>query len=169
MPSTPSQSIAFRVTGLPATFFQSLFGLSDAELADHHARRVVVDHKPGYPDRIELRDAEVGESVILVNHTHLSGPGPYRASHAVFVIEGATQAFDAVGRIPVVLRSRMLSLRAFDRDETMIEADLVDGRALESLVERYLADPAVAFLHVHYAKRGCYACRIGRAEDRADA
>ena len=45
----------------------------------------------------------------------------------------------------------------------MVAADLADGRALAPLVERFLADPAVAYLQAHYATRGCYAARITRA------
>ena len=161
--SDPRTSPSFRITGLPAAPFRPLFAMSDAELAARHAERLVVDAKPGYPDRIELRDAEIGESVILVNHAHLPGDGPYRSSHAVFVIDGARDRYDAVDRVPEVLRGRTLSVRAFDGREHIVDADLVDGRDLESLIARFLARPDVAFLHVHYAKRGCYACRIERA------
>ncbi len=152
----------FRITGLPAASFTALFGLSDAALAAHHAQRFTADAKPGYPDRIALRDAEVGETVILVNHPHLPDAGPYRASHAIFVLEGETRAYDAIGTVPPVLRSRMLSLRGFDADTMMIEADLVDGRDVEGTIARFLANRDVTFIHVHYAKRGCYACRVDR-------
>jgi len=155
-------STHFRITGLPADPFRHLFGLTDEELAQQHAHRYVADHKPGFPDRVEMRDAEVGESVILVNHRHLPDEGPYQSSHAVFVLEGATQSYDAVDQIPDALRTRMLSLRAFDDAGMMLDADLVDGTEVETLIERLFANPAVAFIHVHYAKRGCYACRIDR-------
>lgn len=157
--------IPFRITGLPAAPFQPLFAMSDEELQAHHAKRYVVDHKPGYPDRIELRDAEVGERVILVNHEHLPDEGPYRSRHAIFVIEGATRSYDAVDRIPAVLRTRMLSLRAFDAAGMMVDAELVAGVDIESSIERFFADPAVQFLHGHYASRGCYACRIDRLRE----
>lgn len=42
------------------------------------------------------------------------------------------------------------------------DADLCEGRDVEALAARMLADPAVAYLHVHYARAGCYACRIDR-------
>ena len=164
MSSTQAFPISFRVTGLPVAPFRSLFHCSDEELATRHATRVRVDHKPGFPDRVALRDAEVGESAILVNHAHLTRPGPYRASHAIYVIEGETRSFDGIDVIPDVLRSRMLSLRAFDDDEQMVGAALVDGREVESALRRMLADPAVSFIHVHYATRGCYACRVDRAD-----
>ena len=156
-------SPSFRVIGLLAAPFRHLFALSDAELERQNARRVIADAKPGYPDRIGMRDVEVGESVILVNYNHLPEEGPYRSSHAVFVAERSDVPYDAVDRIPDVLRPRMLSLRAFDADDMMVDADLVDGRDIEALIARLFADPSVAYIHAHYAKRGCYACRIERA------
>ena len=154
--------MSFRITGLPAEPFQHLFGLSDAELAAHGAKRYIADAKPGFPDRIEVRDAEPGESVLLVGHVHQPADTPYRASHAVFLREGATRAFDRIDEIPDALRSRVLSLRAFDAGHMMIDADLVEGDALEGGIERLLGNPEVAYVHAHYAKRGCYAARIER-------
>lgn len=156
---------SFRVTGLPVAPFQPLFAMSDEQLRARHATRYVVDHKPGYPDRVELRDAEVGERVILVNHEHLPDAGPYRSRHAIFVIEGATRSYDRVDRIPDVLRARMLSLRAFDAAGMMVDAALVAGADVEASIARFFTDPDVAFLHCHYATRGCYACRIDRVPE----
>ena len=31
------------------------------------------------------------------------------------------------------------------------------------LIERYLARDDVAYLHIHFARRGCFACRVDRA------
>jgi hypothetical protein len=39
---------------------------------------------------------------------------------------------------------------------------LVDGREIETLIARFLAEPAVSYLQAHYAKRGCYAAHIER-------
>jgi hypothetical protein len=155
--------MTFRITGLDPAPFASLWGLDDEALAQWGARRVFADAKPGYPDRIELRDAEPGEALILLNHEHQPAPTPYRSRHAIFVLEGARRRFDEVDVIPQPLRERPMSLRAFDADHMMVDADLAAGLDLEPLIERLLADPAVAYLHAHYARRGCYAARIERA------
>ena len=155
--------MSFRITGLDPAPFAPLFGLPDAELARRGVRRMVVDAKPGFPDRIELRDLDPGETALLLNHVHQPADTPYRASHAIFVREGAASAFDAIDQIPEALACRPLSLRAFDADHMMVDADLVDGRAAAGTIERMLGDPRVAYLHAHYAKRGCYAARIDRA------
>ena len=155
--------MSFRITGLSPEPFRHLYGLSEAALAEQGVRRIVVDHAPGYPDRVEVRDAEAGESVLLVNYTHQPADTPFRSSYAVYVREGAETAFDAVDEIPEAMQRRMISLRAFDEEGMLIDADLADGRALEPLIARLLADPKAAYLHAHYAKPGCYAARIDRA------
>jgi len=155
--------MSFRITGLDPAPFRELYGLPEAELARHGARRMMADTKPGFPDRVELRDAEPGESVLLVNFTHLAVDTPYRSSHAIFVREGAKHEVSLIDEIPDCIRSRLISLRAFDASGMMTDADVVEGKVLEPLIEKFLADPAVSFLHAHYARRGCYAARIERA------
>jgi len=155
--------MSYRVTGLDPAPFRHLYGLAEEALAAQGVKRYVADRKPGFPDRVELRDAEPGESVLLLNYTHQPAATPYRASHAIFVREGAEKAYDAVDRIPEPLRGRPISLRAFSAEGEMVDADLAFGRELEPLIERFLADPKVSYLQAHYAKRGCYAARIERA------
>ena len=153
----------FRVVGLDPSPFRHLFGLSDMELAARAVKRYVADAKPGFPDRVELRDAEPGEQVLLLNYMHQPANTPYRSSHAIFVLEGAQTPYDRIGEIPEALRVRQISLRAFDDQHEMIDADLVDGRGLESLIAKFLGNENVKYLQAHYAKRGCYAARIERA------
>ena len=155
--------MSFRIRGMSPQPFAHLFGLSDAELAAHGAQRHLVDAPTGFPDRVELRDLSPGEHALLLNYVHQPAATPYRASHAIFVREGATTPYDRADEVPTVLRIRTLSLRAFDATHQMVDADLVDGRQLEDLVGRLLARDDVAYIHAHYAKRGCYAARIDRA------
>ncbi|HEY5071782.1 MAG TPA: DUF1203 domain-containing protein [Caulobacteraceae bacterium] len=155
--------MGFRILGLSPEPFRHLFGLADDELAARGAKRHVAGAKPGFPDRVELRDAEPGEALILVNYEHQSADTPYRSRHAIFVLEGATIPYDRVGHIPQALRLRQISLRAFDAAHMMIDAELGDGGDLEALIENLFANPDAAYLHAHFAKRGCYAARVERA------
>jgi hypothetical protein len=154
--------VTFRILGLEPGPFAHLFGLPDDALAAVGARRVISDAAIGYPDRIALRDAAPGESLLLLNYVHQPAETPYRASHAIFVAEQAGARFDAVGVVPEVLRVRPISLRAFDAAGEMTDADLAEGAQLEGVIERMLEVAETAYLHAHFAKRGCYACRIER-------
>jgi len=155
--------MSFQISALDHRQFAGLFALSDSELAQRRAVRQTATEKPGFPCRVSLADAELGEELILVNHEHQPGDSPYRATHAVFVRKGVEQARPAPGEVPEVLARRMLSLRAFDGQDMMVAADLVDGKELAPALERLLADPAAAYVHIHYAKPGCYAARADRA------
>jgi len=155
--------MSFRISGLSPLPFQHLYGLPEAELKLLGVVRCTVGHKPGYPDRITMEDAEPGQTVLLLNHVCQSADTPYRASHAIFVREGATQQYDAIGRVPESLRIRLLSLRAYDEHGMMLDADVVEGHAIETVIERLFADPDASYIHVHNARRGCYAARVERA------
>jgi hypothetical protein len=153
----------FRTVGLDPAPFRHLFGLSDAALADHSVKRYIADSKPGFPDRVQIRDLELGEKVLLLNYMHQPASTPYRSCHAIFVSEGAQVPYDKIVEIPEALRVRPISLRAFDDQHQMVDADLVDGRELEGLIVKFLGNAKVQYLHAHFAKRGCYAARIERA------
>ena len=155
--------MAFRITGLAPEAFQSLYGLPDQDLASFGVKRYIVDSNPGFPDRIEMKDAELGQSVLLLNHVCQPAKTPYRASHAIFIREWATQAYDAVDQVPESMRIRLLSLRAFNDDGMMLDADVADGMVMEPVVTRMFANPEVSYIHVHNAKQGCYSGRIDRA------
>ena len=143
--------------------FQRLYGLDDAQLIKHGARRYAAEEGSTLPDRVELRHARPGEHVLLVNYVHQPAATPYRASHAVYVLEGATRAADLLDVIPEPLCVRLLSLRVFDADDMMIDAAIVSGNEAEQAVRQFLSDSKAAYIHAHYAARGCYAARIDRA------
>ena len=156
--------MSFRISSLPLEPFQPLFGLSDEELLKHGARREIADAKPGYPCRVTLADAEQGESLILLNYQHLDEESsPYRAKGPVFIRESATSGAELVDEVPDYLSRRLLSVRAYDKDGMMLDADVVEGKELPRMIGKMFENAGVDYLHAHFAKRGCYAARIDRA------
>jgi len=155
--------MTFRILGLDPAIFVPLFGLTESELASHGVKRMWVDSWPGFPDRIEVADVPVGESVLLLNYTHQPADTPYRSSHAIFVREFAKEPLDVVNVIPKAMERRTISLRSFNRAHEMVDATLVEGRNLKEAIESLLSGAEAAYLHAHYAMRGCYAARIERA------
>ena len=155
--------MSFRITGLPAETFQSLFTLSDDELAKHNAiRRVADDRTPGYPCRVSLTDSRPGDELILVNYEHLPVDSPYRMRFAIYVRKGE-ETYDRINEVPEQLRLRMLAVRSFDANGMMLDRELVDGRELEGAIGKLLREPRAEYLHVHFAAPGCYAARVDRA------
>ena len=158
--------MSYVIQGIDPAPFRHLYGLTDRELARHGAIRMIADAKPGYPCRVTLKDVDPGSAVLLVNHEHLPVGTPYRSCHAIFVAEGAEQLARYEAAIPDQLRGRLLSVRAFDADGMMIDAEVLEGTSLEAEIERMFADPRVAYLHVHNARPGCFAARVDRARSQ---
>jgi hypothetical protein len=154
--------MSFRITGLPAERFAHLFALSDAELTVQGAVRRIADARaPGYPCRVSLTDSAPGDDLLLVNYEHHAVDSPYRMRFAIFVRKGE-ETYDEIDQVPEQLRLRTLAVRAFDNAAMMLAFELVDGRDLEGAIERLLALPQAAYLHVHFAAPGCYAARVER-------
>jgi len=157
----------FRISGLPAEPFVPYFSMSDAELLAHGARRVVATASavPQLmpPCRVSLRDAEPDEVSILMNYPHHVTPtSPYRAAGPIFVREGVREAASVINQVPAQQRIRLLSVRAYDADGIMVDAEVMEGSELEAVIRTMFARDDVAFLHAHNARRGCYSCRIDR-------
>lgn len=155
--------MSFRIAGLSPEAFAPLFGLSDEALRARGVLRRTVDAFPRYPDRIGLKDVEPGATVLLLNYEHQPAATPFRASHAIYVREGATRRFEAVDEVPPMLAIRPLSLRGFDADGFLRTADLAQGDEVAPAIRLLLSEPGVAYLHAHFARPGCFAARIDRA------
>lgn len=152
----------FRITGLSAELFKPLFALDDVALAALGTHRTIAEDATSFPCRVSLAHAAPGEELILMSFEHQGAHSPYRATGPIFVRKAATSAFDAVNVIPEPVRARLLSVRAYDTLGLIVTAEVVDGTALEPLIETFFQREDVAYLHAHYARRGCYACRIDR-------
>lgn len=154
--------IPFQITALPIEKFSSLLKQSDAELRTIGARRMVADKKPGFPCRVSLVDAEPGEEVLLLPFTHHDVTSPYRADGPIFVRVNAQNVTFEVNEVPAMIRSRLLSIRAYDTAGMMLISDVVSGSELEEHLWRFFADPQVEYIHIHNARPGCYNCRVDR-------
>jgi len=152
----------FQISALNIDQFSHLFGQDRETLSKQGVQRIIVDSNPGFPCRVSLQDAEVGENVLLMNYEHQPMPTPFRSSHAIYVREGANQAKPEKNQVPKMFRHRLLSVRAFDDCGMMIEAEVIDGESLESLIKQMLANESIEYLHIHNAKLGCYAALVQR-------
>ncbi len=155
--------MSFQIQALAADRFTPLFALSDDALRERDARRIVADGRPVYPCRVSLQDAREGERLLLLPHAHHEVGTPYRGSGPIYVREHAAQSMLSVDEVPELLRSRLLSLRAYDAHGMMVWAEVTPGTEVESGIAQLFALERTAYLHVHYAKPGCYACRVARA------
>ena len=156
-------SIDFLIKALPKSKFDELLELTDRELANRHAKWITTEVNPGYPCRVSLIDANVGEKVLVLPFTHHDVASPYRASGPIFVRENAKTAKLAINKIPKMLRHRLLSVRAYNSQSIMIGAEVLQGNEIEAVIERQLQNSDVEYLHIHNANPGCFNCSVYRA------
>lgn len=155
--------MSYRITGLSPDPFAPLFGLSDQALKAYGAERIIADAPHSYPDRITMRDAQVGDSLLLLNHQHQPANSPYQSSHAIFVLEGATRTYTAINEIPEVMAHRLLSLRGFNAADKIEDGRVVPGANVDAAIRDMLSNKKIRYIHAHNAGHGCYSGLIERA------
>jgi hypothetical protein len=153
--------MTYRIRGLDPKPHAELFGLDDDALEARGAVRMTVTGH-GFPCRVSLTDRAPGERVLLVNHVSHDVPNPYRASHAIFVTEGAAQPAEYVDDVPPVFETRVLSLRGFDKDGMMADAVLTQPGEADAGIRKLFENPEVETIHAHNATRGCFSAKIER-------
>ena len=153
--------MAYRIEGLAPEAFESLFSMTDGELAERNAVRVTADSGGGYPCRVSLEDAAPGEELVLLNHVSNDVPTPFRTAYAIYVRKGATRAA-YVDETPDYLDRRTLSLRGFDEAGMLRGAQLAMPGEADAQVRRLFERPDIATIHAHNAAYGCFLARIER-------
>jgi hypothetical protein len=76
------------LSGIDHTPFEGLFELSDLQLREIGAVRRRATEEFGFPCRISLEDAPIGEELLLLPYEHHPAKSPYRASGPIFVRRG---------------------------------------------------------------------------------
>ena len=152
----------FKLVALDNSQFTDYFNLDESELAKQGIRKMVVDEFPGFPCRVSLADAEIGEEVILLNFEHHSVNSPYKSDGPVFIRKTAQTATPEINEVPKMFNHRLLSIRGFDRNATMIFADVTQGDNLKEKLNDILDNKKIDYLHIHNAKPGCYNCKVER-------
>jgi Protein of unknown function (DUF1203) len=155
--------MSYRITGLALEPFADLIGQDDTALAKHGAVRVTANAKPGYPCRITLEDAELGETLILLNHVSHDVATPYRSSYAIYVREAATETAMFKDVLPPVFANRPIAFRAFDADGMLRNAALALPGEADSKIRALFDQPEIAYLHAHNAAHGCFSAKVERS------
>ncbi len=148
----------FVISGLDPKLFEKYYGMNSSQLEKTGIRKSVVDSYPGYPCRVSLEDAQIGEEVYLFNFEHHQTDSPYRSSGPIFIRKNAPPAVPGVNEIPKMLIHRVLSLRAYDQEGMMLDASTLNGSQLRSKLSELFERKEIAYIHVHNAGPGCYNC-----------
>jgi hypothetical protein len=153
---------SFLLSGIDPRPLRPLFDLDDAALAAHGAVRCVASSDHGFPCRISLRDAAVGDELLLLPYWHQPADSPYRASGPVFVRREAVPARLGGDEVPPYVSRRLISLRAYNHGDRIAAAEVLEGHDVAPWLRERLADRHIAYVHLHNARYGCYSCRADR-------
>ena len=156
--------MSFQIVSLQKASFNKYFEMDEKQLLSVQSRMLTVDSDPGYPCRVSLQDAKIGERVLAIPYLHLDVNSPYRASGPIFIRENAEPANLAEGEIPEMLRRRPLSLRGYDSEGLMQDARITPGKELESIIEEMFQSENVDYIHVHNSGPGCFNCVVQRTD-----
>jgi hypothetical protein len=148
----------FKINALSHRQFSNLFSLSNEELKNIGAIKMIVDANPGFPCRVSLQDAPVGEEVLLLPFQHQKTTSPYQAIGPIFVRKNTVEAALAINEIPTMLLHRLLSLRCYNKEGIMINASVVEGKFVGETMQELFTENEIAYVHIHNAKPGCYNC-----------
>ena len=148
----------FQIKSLQDQEFAHFFELTNHELDKLGIVRSTVDKKPGYPCRVSLEDAEVGEEVLLLTYQHHKTVSPYQSSGPIFVRKNAVRAMLGINVVPKMLEHRLLSIRGYNDSGIMKEASVSEGHDLKDILIKIFHNQEINYVHIHNAKAGCYNC-----------
>jgi hypothetical protein len=152
----------FIISGIDPSPYAHLMGAPEGVLRHAGAVRRRADAQPGFPCRVLLEDAALGDTLLLLNHESHSAPTPYRNAYAIYINERARRPARYENEIPPVMRGRPIALRQFSAAGMLINASLaLKGDSKEQILAAF-EDSDVAYIHAHNAAHGCFAARIDR-------
>lgn len=157
-------NINFKIVAIENNY-NHLFDLTKEELVVKGVIKMVVDVKPGYPCRVSLKDAEIGEDVILFPFKHHLTNSPYQASGPIFVRKNAKIVDLKVNEIPKMLFMRLQSLRIYNEKGIMIDAKTLEGKNIRKEIELIFKNKQASYIQIHNANPGCYNCQVNRVKN----
>jgi hypothetical protein len=149
----------FRIVPLRTEIAEGARRAAQSGAPDHAV--VTADSATGYPCRHCLHWARPGERVILFPYAAIPPGRPYSESGPIFVHEEPCERYAATHEFPTDFRKGRV-FRAYNSEQDMIDAEVVNGNEPEAVIEKLLQNPDTAFLHARSVSRGCYTMQIER-------
>jgi hypothetical protein len=157
------QTIPYKIVPIRSSFLDQARGGFD-DLGQPVERMVAAG---GEPCRDVFRRARAGEELILASYCPFSVVGPYREYGPVFMLADPQPACAPPGRLPIDGALPYLGasfvLRAYSRQERIVDAVVTTPQAAALELQRLLADQRNSFVLARFAAYGCYALRIEHA------
>ena len=151
---------SFHIIPLPTEIADAARRVENAGSADHAL--ITVDSPGSSPCRHCLRWAQPGERVILFPYAAIPHGHPYSETGPIFVHAEKCERYSATHEYPADFRSGRV-FRAYDAKYNIIQAEVVNDREPELVIQGLFENPETAFLDVRSVTHGCFTFRIQRA------
>jgi Protein of unknown function (DUF1203) len=151
---------SFRIVPLPTEIAEAARRALNAGAADHAL--ITVDSPGSSPCRHCLRWAQPGERVILFPYAAIVSGHPYAETGPIFVHANECQRYSATDAYPADFRAGRV-FRAYDSNYHIIDAEVVDGREPDLVIQELFKNPETAFVDVRSVTHGCFTFRVQRA------
>jgi hypothetical protein len=124
----------------------------------------VMQSDGAFPCRHCLTDLPEERTALLVAHLPFDRDAPFSEVGPIFVCPDECEPYSAIAEVPGIVQRRQVVIRAYDREDRIRYGhhDLVAGTEAEKVINRLLADPDTAYLHVRSAQTGCFLSRVER-------
>jgi len=157
----------FKIKAIPAELFEPYFTWPKQKLRELDMELCVVEKSPGFPCRVSLEDAQVGEEVLLINYQHHKADSAYQSNGPIFVRRNAAESEMAPNQIPPILQDRNLSIRGYNQQGKMVDAIVVHGSGVKQALHKLFDDGNIDYLHIHNAGPGCFNCEVQRYDEQS--
>ena len=154
------KSSNFRIVPVPTEIAETARRAANAGAANHSL--LTAKSPRTYPCRHCLRWAEPGERVILFPYAAIPSGHPYSESGPIFVHADQCKRYSATDAYPANFRSGRV-FRAYDERSNIVDAQVVDGREPELVIQELFENPETAFVDVRSVTHGCFTFRVQRA------
>ena len=109
------------------------------------------------PCRQCLRTFRIGEERrVLFTYDAFAGTDPLPLPGPVYIHEAPCRRYAEDAGFPDDLRAHALTLEAYGRGRVLRAVEYVTDGRVEPVVDRFLANPDVDYVHVRDTKAGCY-------------
>ena len=119
------------------------------------------------PCRHCMRQTRAGSDLILLSYSPFDhrSRSPYAERGPIFLCGEDCAAHGHPDRLPEIVTSRQVNIRAYDARDFMLYAhsQLADGSDAEGVVAKLLEQPNVRQVHIRTALHGCFLCAVERA------
>lgn len=114
-----------------------------------------------------LRRFNPGERRLLFKFRPFEKEGVFAEAGPIYIHENdCYPETEVLTAYPTDFRELPLLLRAYTQEDEQVDSDLIKNGDAETAIDKFFANPGVAYIHLRDGESGCYYARIERSQAR---